>query len=119
MLSYGSLGLVAVVFFIVWRVARRGMQLGYFIFFFAIGFVLVQVAGSPFKTDHLPVPLPIPVAGGLAFGAIATFIRAKVFKVVGAVAMLAIAGTASNLWSKAEPPDAERAKKQAEMLAHN
>lgn len=118
--GYGSVALIAVTCLIVWRVARRIVQLGYFLLYFFLGFAVVYAA-SAYTTRSLQVPLSIPIIGGLTFSAVASAIRAKLMRIVGAVMMVALFSLVGKTWTQytkqeATPSNAEKAQAAKALL---
>src|SRR5512140_2869446 len=87
--GYASVAAIAVLALIVFRVARRIVQLGYFVLYACVGFGIVYAA-CVYETRSLHVPLAMPIVGGLAFAATANFVRAKLMRVVGAVMLVVL-----------------------------
>jgi hypothetical protein len=118
--GYASVGAIALLALIVFRVARRIVQLGYFALYFFIGFGIVYTA-SAWSIKSLTVPLSMPIIGGLAFAAVASAIRAKLMRIVGAVMLVALCSLAGKFWSQysaAHKPGGEKsATEQNQKLA--
>ncbi|HTQ10360.1 MAG TPA: hypothetical protein VMI31_09840 [Fimbriimonadaceae bacterium] len=97
----GGAGLLAVgaIALIVFRVARRIVQLGYFVLYAVLGFGIVYGA-SVYATHSLQVPLAMPIVGGLAFATAASFVRAKLMRIVGAVMLVALCALAGKFWTE-------------------
>lgn len=96
-IGVASVGAIAVAAFIVFRIARRVVQIGYFAFYFLIGFVVVYGAIVA-STGSLTVPMTTPIVGGLAFAAAAALIRAKLMRIVSGVMLIALFGLAGKFW---------------------
>jgi uncharacterized membrane protein len=97
--GYGSVAVIGVLALIVFRVARRIVQLGYFLLYFFIGFGIVYSA-SAYSTKSFDVPLSMPIIGGLAFAATASAIRARLMRIVSAVMLVALFSLAGKFWSQ-------------------
>ncbi len=97
--GYGSVALIGLMLFVVFRVARRVVQLGYFVLYFFIGFGIVYSA-SAYATKSFEVPLSMPIIGGLAFSAVASAIRAKLMRIVSAAMMVALFSLGGKYWSQ-------------------
>jgi hypothetical protein len=97
--GYASIAGIGVLALIVFRVARRIVQLGYFLLYFFIGFAIV-FAASAYATRSLSVPLSMPIMGGLAFAVTASAIRAKLMRIVSAVMLVALFSLAGKFWSQ-------------------
>jgi|GEM_PF-4005163 len=97
--GYASVAAICLIALIVFRVARRIVQLGFFVLYCFIGFGIVYAA-SVYSTHTLQVPLAMPIVGGLAFGTAASFVRAKLMRIVAAVMLVALFGLAGKFWSE-------------------
>ena|SRR5579862_5675965 len=108
--GYASVAVIGVLALIVFRIARRIVMLGYFVLYFFIGFAIVYAA-SVYATHSIQVPLAMPIIGGLAFAATASFVRAKLMRIAGAIMLIFLFGLAGKFWSQyteAHKPDAEK-----------
>lgn len=97
--GYGSVAAIGILALIAFRVARRIVQLGYFVLYFFIGFAIVYAA-SAYATKTLTVPLSMPIIGGLAFAALANAIRARLMRIVSIVMLVALFSLAGKFWSQ-------------------
>src|SRR5579862_9563818 len=86
-LGYASVAAIGISALVVFRIARRIVQLGYFLLYFFIGFGIVYAA-SAYSTKSIQVPLVMPIIGGMAFAAAASFIRAKLMRIVGVIMLV-------------------------------
>lgn len=117
--GYGSVAAIGVMLLIVFRIARRIVQIGFFFLYFFLGFAIVYAA-SAYSTMSLNVPLSMPIIGGLAFAAVASAIRAKLMRIVSAVMMVALFSLAGKYWSQyahASAPTGEDKKEATKALA--
>jgi hypothetical protein len=99
LVGYASVAGIGVMALIVFRVARRIVQIGYFVLYFFIGFGIVYSA-SAYSTKSLAVPLSMPIIGGLAFAVVANAIRAKLMRIVSAVMLIALFTVGGRFWSQ-------------------
>lgn len=106
-IGIASVGAIAVAAIIVFRIARRVVQIGYFAFYFLIGFVVVYGAIVA-STSSLTVPMTTPIVGGLAFAAAAALIRAKLMRIVSGVMLVALFGLAGKFWVRYAQKDRDR-----------
>lgn len=106
-IGVASVGAIAVAAFVVFRIARRVVQIGYFAFYFLIGFVVVYGAIVA-STSSLTVPMTTPIVGGLAFAAAAALIRAKLMRIVSGVMLVALFGLAGKFWAQYAQKDREQ-----------
>lgn len=97
--GYASVGVIAVLALVIFRIARRIVMLGYFVLYFFIGFAVV-FAASAYATKSIQVPLSIPIIGGLAFAAVANMIRAKLMRIVGAIMLVSLFSLAGKFWTQ-------------------
>jgi hypothetical protein len=97
--GYGSVAAIGVMALIAFRVARRIVQLGYFVLYFFIGFGIVYAA-CVYSTRDLQVPLSMPIIGGLGFAATASFVRAKLMRFVAAAMLVALISIGGKFWSQ-------------------
>lgn len=97
--GYASVAGIGVMALIIFRVARRIVQLGYFMLYFFLGFGIVYSA-SAYATRSMDVPLSMPIIGGLAFAVVASAIRAKLMRIVAAVMLIALFSLAGKFWSQ-------------------
>ncbi len=94
----GGGGLLLAGGFLVWRICRTVVQIGYFIFFCAIGFGLACVASL--TVAHQLAPLPLLVSAAVGFGFFATAVQSKIMKVVCAATVLIVASLVGKVWFK-------------------
>ncbi len=97
--GYASVAAIGILALITFRVARRIVQLGYFVLYFFIGFGIVYAA-SVYATHTIQVPLSMPIIGGLAFAAAANAIRARLMRIVSAMMLIALFSLAGKFWSE-------------------
>lgn len=97
--GYASVGAIAIGAFVAWRIARRVVQIGYFLLYFLVGFGIVYAA-SAYGTRSFDVPLSMPIVGGLAFAAAAMAIRAKLMRIVSVVMLAALFSLGGKFWSQ-------------------
>lgn len=97
--GYASVAAIGVLALVVFRVARRIVQLGYFVLYFFIGFAIVYAA-SVYATRNFQVPLAMPIIGGLAFAAVANAIRARLMRIVSVIMLIALFSLAGKFWSQ-------------------
>ncbi len=99
--SAGYVSVVAIVILalIAFRIARRIVQIGFFVLFFAVGFAVVYAA-SAYSAHAIQVPLAIPIIGGLSFAIAANFVRAKLLRVVGLIILVFLFGLGAKFWGQ-------------------
>ncbi|MFI5385713.1 MAG: hypothetical protein ACHQ50_06280 [Fimbriimonadales bacterium] len=97
--GYVSVAAIGVLALIVFRIARRIVMLGYFILYFFFGFGIVYTA-SAYSTRSIQVPLAMPIVGGLAFAMAASFVRAKLMRIVAVIMLVALFSLAGKFWSE-------------------
>lgn len=97
--GYASVGVIAVLALVVFRIARRIVMLGYFLLYFFIGFGVV-FAASAYATKSLTVPLSVPITGGLAFAFAANLIRAKLMRIVSAIMLVTLFSLVGRFWTQ-------------------
>jgi len=86
--AWVQLAVAAISVWLLWCAAKRLVRLGYFLFFSAIGFVIIYIVQP--MPGHGGVPLQYAIVGGILFGAICTAIRSRIFRIAGAVATIAL-----------------------------
>jgi hypothetical protein len=97
--GYATVAAIGIGGLVLFRVARRIVQLGYFLLYFFIGFGVV-FAASAYATKSLQVPLSMPIVGGLAFAGVASAMRAKLMRVVSAVMLVGLFSLAGKFWAQ-------------------
>src|SRR5579862_2372061 len=115
--GYASVAAIGVFALILFRIARRIVQLGYFVLYFFIGFGIVYAA-SVYTTRGFQVPLAMPIIGGLAFATAASVIRAKLMRIVGVVMLIFVFALAGQFWSRyanAHKPDGDKSVSQENL----
>jgi hypothetical protein len=95
---YGVLGAFGVSAYFVWRIARRIVQIGYFVLFSIMGTLLA--AGAGFGLNGRLAPFPILAVVGLGFGIAASAVRSKIMKAVGAATVLVVGHGVGTYWPK-------------------
>ena len=98
LVMYGTLGLGVGVGYVVWRICRTIVQIGYFCMFTAIGFVLAS--GGSLALNHSLAPFPVLGGAAISFGFFVSVVRSKVLKAVGAATALIVAHTVGTFWLK-------------------
>jgi hypothetical protein len=115
--GYATVAAIGVGALILFRVARRIVQLGYFALYFGIGFGVV-FAASAYATKSLQVPLSMPIVGGLAFAAVASAMRAKLMRVVSAVMLIGLFSLAGKFWSQYADTRKSAPAENEQLAAH-
>lgn len=100
--------------YFVWRVSRRIVQIGFFLFFAAVGFALAAAASKVLNGQLAPIP--ILGAAGVGFGYFVSAVRSKVMKVVGAATILIVGHSLGSLWLKESAGDHSIRDKWPQLL---
>jgi len=102
---YGGGALLATGCYLIWRISRRIVWIGFFVLFTLVGFGLASAIS--FATLGQLAPMPFLYTSAIGFAAFASAVRSKVMKVVGAAIVLITCQTMGSYWVKtfrAEPP---------------
>src|SRR5438128_8517 len=103
---YGGGAMLLSACYVIWRVSRRIVWIGYFVFFAAIGFGLASVASLVLLRQL--APLPFLYTAAIGFAAFVSAVRSKVLKVVGAATVLIVCQTMGGYWVKAFPKESPK-----------
>lgn len=93
---YGGFGLLLGVGYLVWRICRTIVRIGFFLLFTAVGFGLAAAVSLGLNRQLAPLPLLMSAAVG--FGFFVSAIRSKIMKVVGAATVLVVGQTLGSVW---------------------
>lgn len=93
---YSALGLLVGGGYVVWRVCRTIVRVGFFCLFTAIGFGLATVASL--ALNHQLAPFPVLAGAAVSFGFFVSVIRSKILRAVGAATALVVAHTVGTFW---------------------
>lgn len=98
----GGGGLLLLVGYLVWRICRTVVRIGFFAMFTLVGFGIA--AGASLALNGRLAPLPVLYSAAIGFGFFVSAIRSKVMKAVGAVTVLLVAQAMASMWIKQREP---------------
>jgi hypothetical protein len=95
---YSSGALLLGVGYLVWRICRRLVRIGFFLFFSVIGFGIA--AAASYSIYGQLAPFPLLASAGAGFGFFVAAVHSKVMKFVGAATVLVVGHTVGSFWMK-------------------
>lgn len=93
--------------YLVWRVSRKIVRVGYYLFYVCIGAALT---GTVLFLTSQPVQPGALAIGGIGFSSLVMAIRSKVMRLIGGLTAIGVAITLGNFLGTAPPKHTESGK---------